>query len=235
MIIHKLVKLLILECVSNVTEISVYLEKYAWLVGDTLVFQVQLANSDPVQTFQLQWTRDNSPVPEGSRFNSMTRTDGDLFVIELRVGVAVVGDSGVYQCHITTPMGVQVVTFDPVTIYGVTVTSTTHPNDLGLYPGLNLDLTCSVSISSDTDRSQLSNMTAMWMRSGDPLVGSHDRITTTGTVEVGDSMRSYLSNVSFSPLQLQDEGAYVCTVTSRLNSGDELVLNHSTTLLFDCE
>lgn len=128
------------------------------------------------------------------------------------------------------------VTFDPMTIYGITVSSIAHPNNSGFYPGLNLDLTCSVSVSSDTpDRSQLSSVTAVWTRSGDSPVVSHDHVTTTDTVQVEGSVGSYQSNMSFSPLALQDGGDYDCTVTCELDSGEALCLVHSRTLLFDSE
>lgn len=216
------------------------MERALWLAGETLTLQVRMgwnSTQDPETRLRWEWTKNGSLVSSDSASGVMITTArrAGEFLIELEVGGASESDSGVYACKVSSSLGSNVVHFEPLTVFTFAVSSEGHPTD-SMFGGLDLDLSCRVSVSPDLHRVEL-----VWMRLGGVALELLDHLTVSDVMRVDSPgvgvspVAVYQSNVSFTPLMAGDEGEYVCKVTCHLGNGVQVVTNHTRALLFDSE
>lgn len=103
----------------KILELHPRLERLVWMSGETLTLQIRV-EWDPrhARRLQWQWSKDGSLLTPGTlpRATVTARKDGDSLLVELKVGGATVGDSGVYACQVSSSLGVKVVEFDRLTV-----------------------------------------------------------------------------------------------------------------------
>lgn len=229
--------------------LSSYLERSIWGEGETVTLQVRVtpAVTSPWNRLQWQWLKDGVPInrTDQPRLTFTDRTDGNSFLIQLKVGDALDSDTGVYSCRVLSTLGTRTISFNLITILGIRVTSIGYPTDANFFVGLELDLTCQVSLSRNVPQNMISSMEdgipqdvlisveAEWSRQGGLVLGSQNHMSVSDTTRFNRSVPTYRSTISFSPLMAGDGGDYVCTATCQLSSGLELMVNHSRTLLVD--
>ncbi len=219
---------------------STHQERAVWLEGETLTLAVTLSEQVSVYSRRIQWEWLKDGVPLNISDNVMQRVENqdDAFVIELEMVGVVESDSGSYQCRIYSTLGEKTVTFEPIMIVGIDVSSIGHPtNSSALAIGMNLDLTCQVTFRSRRPLPPVS-VWSTWTKEGFPLVSSQAHIAVSATERVnGSSLLSptYHTTLSFAPLMQGDGGRYLCSASCSLADGTEVEVNHSRTLLVDSE
>ena len=152
-------------------------------------------------------------------------------MIRLRISDALESDSGVYSFHVSSSLTTHIAQFEFVMVLGVAVTSIGHPTNSSFFIGLELELSCLVSLSSSFPPEILSDVEVVWNRDdGSMDLESAQHISVSDTMSVNGS---YVSVMSFSPLGEGDGGEYVCSVCFLLNSDLSLVKNYTRTLRVD--
>jgi hypothetical protein len=122
-------------------------------------------------------------------------------------------------------------------VFGFDVNSVGHPTDSGFLAGQNFDLSCRVAVSPGLYQN-LDRVEAVWRRQDGRAVGSPDsHVTASETTMIAETPPAavFQSNLTFAPAMVGDEGEYVCVATCHLRSGEQVVTNHTRTLLFDSE
>ena len=140
-----------------------------------------------------------------------------------------------YSCHLRSAVGMQMVTFDTVTVLGLSVTSAVYPTKEVLVPGLETHIVCQAIFSHFTSIVTEINMEVVWGREDGRTLGVHIQISETKILD-SPSSRVYQTNLTFSPLIGGDEGEYICSVRCMFNSdGLWLVRGHTRSLAIDSE
>lgn len=222
------------------------MERAVWLAGETVTLQVRVgwdSAQNPRSRLRWEWTKNGSLISAESAGSGVVITTARRvaeFIIQLQVGVASETDSGMYACEVSTSLGSKVVHFEPLSVFAFDVSTMGHPTDSRFFSGLNLDLSCRVSISPGLFREHLSSVEVEWVGPGGVALEARDHPTVSGSVRVdrpptvsGDVV--YQNNISFSPLMAGDEGDYVCMVTCHLGNGRQVVTNQTRLLQFDSE
>lgn len=211
-----------------------------WLEGETLILRLNFSEPifDHSRRVQWAWHKDGIPLTHSGRTQFRIRDQNDSFSIELHLSDLTLSDSGSYQCNVSSTLGSQTLTFDPIMVLGVDMTSMGHPTNSSLFIGLNFDLTCEVTLRSNIPLplDLLERVESTWTRDGLPLVSSlsrHISVSATKRVMNASIFPTLSTNVSFSPLMQGDGGEYVCLLTCPLPGGMDLIVNYSRTLLID--
>ena len=105
-----------------------YQERTSWLVEETVLLRVILNEplADHSRRLQWEWLKDGLAVNRSSdhqRARQLAENRDDSFVVELELSGAAESDSGSYQCLLSSPLGAETVTFDPIIVLGADSTS----------------------------------------------------------------------------------------------------------------
>lgn len=195
-----------------------------------------ISASELSRLLQWEWLKNGNSFSNSDqeRLTFGANVEGGVLVINMQISGALENDSAAYSCRVVGGLGQQhIASFAPVSVLGVDVRSVGYPTNSSFFVGLELDLSCQVSLSHGFSRELLAGIEVSWTRQGASLDESHDHISLSSTVQPNSSVSNYHRNISFLPLVQGDGGTYVCTATCRLRNGLDFAVNHSRTLLVD--